>query len=224
MRLAQRTKRYSKYDAYKFSLEFLRCALARKESLLRVTRIQDVPSPLNAIGSFATEVMIEVQLPLKHSRTFWLPVPAKRIEEFFQGREMQESFLRWYGKCLADRIPYKSRAAKLKKSLANLKVGRTGKLPPQILLEAEYERLILEMQSMHLKFPGCSGPLSKQEREAILTFGKKASAQWVQFVEKGEIDIDQITKESPQEAAKLILSKKYGCSEDSIHSRLHRGA
>jgi hypothetical protein len=50
------------------------------------------------------------------------------------------------------------------------------------------------------------------------------SAEWAQLADKGEVDLDEIMKDAPATVAELILSRRYGCGEAGIRSRLSRSS
>jgi len=217
-------QRLTKKKAFQAVLEYLKYALATKTHFLRVVDMRLVTQSSLPPELAPSQVLIKIcGIPVKHERSGRFPIAARTVAQFFESWEVQEQFLHWYGRRIAEAIPKGSAAAKLKKSLANLRKGGLGKLPPQIVLKAQYDRLALEIRSMQSQSPGLS-PLTHKGRESILKFGRKESAHWVQVIENKQVDLDQILRENPKVAAKLILSKQYACSEESIHWGLFRSS
>lgn len=165
-------------------------------------------------------VLIEIDgIPIMETGSS-APIPVRRVTEFFESWELHEYFLAWLGRRIAKVVPRTSVGKKLGKSFAHLKVGRIGKLPPRIFLRAQYDQLVREIKEIKKRFPLSSLPTEKQ-RAAILEFGRNASASWLPYVQ-GNLDLFEIFQETPGTAAELILSERYGCGTETIHSRLFR--
>ena len=224
MRRSKRGERLSKFDEYKLILDFLRYAVTHRIHPIRVGTLEPASVPPVPDKQSATQLLLEMaEFPIWHHGNMKLPISVKALRKFLQSWYMQEQFLQWYGIWVARSIPKKSPAMMLKKSFENLRVGRAGKVPPQIFLRVEYNNLVADMRDLQSKFPGRSLPLSRKDREAMMEFGRKQSGRWVEILENGEIDLDQIVTATPKSGAKLILANRYGCEEDSISSLLSRG-
>jgi hypothetical protein len=212
-------RRFSKKEQFSFVLQSLRYALANRIPLFRVVETQTKPFAAPEYPS--VEIIIEVYgLPEGERGRVKRPVSPRRISEFFRDWKIQEDFLKWYAKRIASTIPADSSLARLKRSLARLAVGRHGKLPPKIDLQSQYRTLIAEIMLLHLRFG--NHVRLPQQRGEILNFGIDNNAKWVQFCKKYRIFLGELFDVTPQTAAKLMLSKQYGCREGSIHDRLFR--
>jgi hypothetical protein len=214
----KRSKRESKRQTYEFILQWLRYAIANRIHLIRVTAIRSPEESVVSEDFPSTEVVIRLlRFPEKG------PLTPKAVACFLESWPLQQEFLAWCGKQVAEKMTAHSRAMKkLRSGLMNLKVGRAGKLPPRTILLTRYKRLVGEFKALHDEFPYFAKLLSDAEREAILEFGRKNSTEWIALVTQGKIGLKQIAKVSPESAAKLSLSEIYGCSDESIHSRLFR--
>jgi hypothetical protein len=212
--------RQTKTEAFELFLQFLRYALANKQHPLRVINSEPVSPPwLGGKASFA-RVLIEINgIPVIEGLK-GLPLSMRRVTEFFESWELQEHFLRWLGRRTATVTPRTHAGKKLKRSLAHLTVGRLGKLPPRIVLRAQYDRLVWEIRQFQEQFPLSAVPTDEQ-RKAILDFGRKTSASWFPYVQ-GELDLCEIAPETPGAAAELILSEQYGCERNNVHSWLFK--
>src|ERR1700747_2689763 len=202
-----RKRQQTKTEAFVLLLDFLRYAVANGIHPLRVVSSGSVsPSWLEGKASFA-QVLIEVDgIPIVgHSLT--LPLSVRVVTEFFESWELQECFLRWLGRRLARVTPRGPGSAKLKRSLANLTVGRISTLPPRFVLVAQYNKLVWEFKQLKERFPLPSARNDAQ-REPILQFGRSRSASWVPYV-TGDLDILQIVTETPAVSAELVLAERY---------------
>jgi len=215
-----KTDRRTKTEAFELYLEFLRYALANKIRPMRVIPSEPVPSPWPGTGVSLARVLIEINgIPVTEHRN-GVPISARRVTEFFESWELQEYFLRWLGRRIAKVTPRTAVGKKLGKSFAHLTTGRIGKLPPRISLRAQYDRLVWEIKQMKEQFPLSSMPKAKQ-REAILEFGRNTSASWLRDVQ-GNLDLFEIFRGTPAAAAELILSERYTCEPEAVHSWLFR--
>jgi hypothetical protein len=73
---------------------------------------------------------------------------------------------------------------------------------------------------MREQFPLSPMPTEKQ-REEILEFGRNTFASWLPDVQ-GNLDLFQIFQGTPAAVAELILSERYTCEPEAIHSWLFR--
>lgn len=212
-------RNFSKKEQFGFVLQSLRYALANRIPLFRVMETQ--AKPFAAPEYPPVEILIEVYgLPEGQGGRVRRPVSAKRLSEFFGDWKIQEEFLKWYAKRIASTIPADSSLAGLKRSLARLAVGRHGRLPPKIYLQSQYRILIAEITLLHERFG--NHVRLPQQRDEILNFGVASNAKWIEFCKKRRIFLGELFDVTPKTAAKLILSKQYGCTEGSIHDRLFR--
>jgi hypothetical protein len=215
---AKHRKRQSKYQDCEFILQWLRYALANKKPLIHVVAIRSSKESSVSEEFPSTDVMIRLPRFPENG-----PLGPSAFTCFLESWPLQQEFLAWCGKQVAAKMPIHSKAMKkLKSGLSNLKVGRTGTLPPRMILVGQYKRLLGELRVLNFEFPDLMLPITKDKRESILKFGQNTSASWLQFVKENKISLDEFVTESAQPGAKLILSKQYRCSEDSIHSRLFR--
>lgn len=213
------TKRsqHAKTEAFELYLEFLRYALGNKKHFLRV--IQNEPASFAEHEVSIARVMIEIDgIPFIEGKK-GLPIPARIISEFFESWELQENLLRWLGRRIAGAIPRGVRGARLRKGFANL-TGRMGKLPPRMVVRAQYDRLVWEIDRMQSTFQISAVP-NDEQRAAILEFGRNTSAHWLPYVQGG-LDLNEILLVPPGKGAELILGEQYGCTEENIRSWLSR--
>jgi hypothetical protein len=214
-------RRFSKKEQFGFVLQSLRYALANRIPLFRV--VETKAKPFAAPEYPPVEIIIQVYgLPVGEGDRVKRPLSARRLSEFFRDWKIQEEFLKWYAKRVASTITDDSSLAGLKRSLARLAVGRHGKLPPKIHLQSQYRTLIAEIMLLHERFG--NHVRLQQQRDEILNFGTDSNAKWVAFCKKDRIFLGELFDVTPKTAAKLMLSKQYGCTEGTIHDRLFRKA
>ncbi|HET9804042.1 MAG TPA: hypothetical protein VFP96_12450 [Candidatus Acidoferrum sp.] len=210
----------TKTDAFELYLEFLRYALAKKIRPMRVIPSEPAPSPWPGTGVSLARVLIEINGIPVIERKDGVPISARRVTEFFESWELQEYFIRWLGRRIAKVVPRTAVGKKLRKSFAHLATGRMGKLPPRMFLQVQYDRLVWEIKQMKEQFALSFVPTEKQ-REAIFEFGRNTSASWLPYLQ-GRLDLFEIFPETPAAAAELILSERYDCEREAIHSWLFR--
>ena len=216
-----RKRRFSKREQFQFVLEALRYALANRIPLLRIVEVRS--KPLAPPDYPPIEVVIQVHgLPMAQGRKVKRPISARRIAEFFKDWQIQEDFLKWYAKRIAFSIPQNSSCAELKTKFLRLKAGRTGKLPPRIVLDTEYKFLVGEIRQLQERYSGTRRSAIVHKRDDVLKFGAEAKAEWADAVAKHRIHPEELFNTTPEAAAKLTLSRQYGCTESAVHERLHR--
>ena len=222
MEFPKRTQRQGTVQDYEFALQWLRYALANKLHVISVVETETkFPNVSFAAGeSPFTELLVRIpKFPLTG------PVTTKeRLARFLNSWSLQKEFPAMVrGTNRVNHTRYRRSQKKFRKNFARLAVGRLGKLPPRIILKGEYEQLVGQLKLLHLEFPKLSCPLEREEMSLIIAFARGSSAPWLRLVDEQTIGLDQIVSSSPQAAAKLILAETYGCSEESIHSRLFKG-
>lgn len=184
--------------------------------------IEIIPRDVSADGASIslTRILVEISnFPIGLPGGPEFPVTAASLSRFLESADFREQFINWYGAQIGASVEGKN-ASPLRKKFGNLKVGRTGKLPPKIYLRNEYEKLITELKVLGVQFPEPDLPLNREDRKAIVEFARKTSARWLRVVDEERVDLDQIVSASPRATAKLILAESYECSEEAVHSRL----
>jgi hypothetical protein len=219
-------KRETTREMYENWLQVLRFALAGKYRLLTVTRLGEVSDEQANERRYFTEVVTQISVPNpKHPKTGQRLLNGEELKSFFEGRAIQDCFLSWLGKQIADLIPANSLGKRYKKKFENLRVGRQSKLPPTSYLRLEYTKFILELKlakeflDSHQRK---NRHFTNQDKERLLQFGRKDSFGWVPFVENGDLSLEQINEKSVQSTAKQMLSVQYVTGEETVHSRLSR--
>ena len=174
MHSAKRNKRQSKQENYKFMLQWFRYALASKIQLMHVVDIRPVSRSVSDELPFAELVIQLPKLPLRGR------ISLRAVAAFLNSWRLQEVFLKWCGKEIARTIPTTSAPMKaLRKSFANIAKGREGKLPPQLILISQYEKLVAELTVLYLKFDDLAQELTPRRRRAILEFRAKDACRMV---------------------------------------------
>jgi hypothetical protein len=219
-------KRETTSEMYENWLQALRFALAGKYRLLAVTRIGQVSDEQAGKGRYFTEVVTGISVPNpRNPKTGRRLLNGEELKSFFESSALQECFLSWLGKQIANSIPANSREEWYKKKFENLRVGRLSKLPPTTYLRLEYKKFILELKlakdhldSHERNYQG----FKRQDKERLLQFGREHNFEWVPFVENGHLSLEQINDESVQGSAKQLLSLLYDTGADAVHSHLFR--
>lgn len=219
-------KRETTREMYETWLQFLRFALAGKYKLFTVTKSGEVSDEQADKGRYCTEVSAQISVPNpRHPKTGRRLLSGEELKSFFEGRAVQESFLLWLGKQIADSIPANNRDVRYKKKFGNLRVGRLSKLPPTSYLRLEHEKFVQELKLArgHLdSYKRNYDGFEEGDKQRLLQFGRENNFSWVSFVENDELSLDQIVKDSVQSSAKQMLSIEYDTSEETVRSRLSR--
>lgn len=215
---ASRGERFSEHKTYKFILQWLRYAFAKRVRFIRVVEIRPRTNPSTSGKASSDQIVVEIP-PLPRRS----PISVKSVARFLQSDRIQEEVLKWIGEQLAEKMPATAPSMrKLRKAFLRLEVGRARQIPPDTVLQGQYRTLILELQALRLTVPGITGPLTNKIQNHVLAIGKEKTTSWYPFVKQNRISLGELLKESPRSAAKLVLAKQYGCTEEAIHAHLFR--
>ena len=211
---------------YEYFLQRLRSVLSHKTPVLKVMQIRDAPKPETPEGFPSIEVLISIPgFTLSNPVTGQPLLSQKRFKEFFESWPVQEQFLTWLGRYIADSIPANSPELKLKRKFRSVNVGRTSSLPPRADLQLRYQKLVRQFRTVRtwLRSPSIRNRgLTDDDKRILRSNATPDSCWWLYMVENGDLSLVQIEEGSPESTALLVLSGHYAISEDAIRSRLFR--
>ncbi len=211
-------------DRYEYVLQRIKKVLADGTQVLKVVDIRPGPEPTNIDEFPSTDVVIRILgVPYEHPVTHVPFISRQKTKDHFEGRTMQRNFLVWLGRLVAASMPTDERLAGLRNKLRDVTTGRPSNLPARLDLVLLYRELVQQIRIARkwLREHGnCSTDALRAE--FVKAFSGGRDFWWVRLFGDDQIEVESITKGSPEGAAKMILALELEVSEEAIHSRLSR--
>jgi len=209
---------------FEYVLQRLRLVSSSKTPLIEVAELRDLPEADDRDYFPSIEVKLRIRgLKLKDPVTAKSLMSETRLKKYFEGEPMQKSFLRWFAKYIADRIPPESPEIRLKKKFGTFQEGLPGKLPPRADLKLMYELIFRQLNAVKAflrKQPTRNRrELSEQDPQFL---SEARTFSWWRHVEHGEITLGQIEQIPAKSVALQFLMLRYSVEEEALKSRLFR--
>ena len=138
---------------------------------------------------------------------------------------MQESFLDFLANYLADCIPENSPEARLKPKFKTWREGRASTLPPSLDLLLVYQKTLKQVgriKALLKDLPDADSGFTREQKEWLLTSAPRHLFRWLVYVERGDITLRQIHRNTAQSTTVLILMLQYSIGEDMLRTRMFR--